>query len=260
MSNVLDEIVASKRQEVARTKSELPESELRRRVADAPPPRNFAAALNGRPEIRVIAEVKQASPSAGLLRANFDPVAIATIYAAHGASAISVLTDTPFFRGHLDHLALVRPAVPIPVLRKDFLYDSYQILQSRAAGADSVLLIAEVLPGRELTDRVAECRDLGMEPLVEFHDADNLDRVVQAGAKIIGINNRNLRSFVTDLAHTVDLLADIPNDRIVVSESGIATRADVIRLQQAGVHAILVGETLMRAPEIGPKLRELMGT
>src|SRR5262245_44389700 len=150
MSNVLDTIVASKRQEVARAKLELPESELRRRVADAPPPRHFAAALDARPDIRLIAEIKRASPSAGVLRADFDPAAIATVYFTHGASAISVLTDAPYFQGSLDYLGLVRGTVALPLLRKDFVCDPYQVLQSRAAGADSVLLIAEVLPHGEL--------------------------------------------------------------------------------------------------------------
>jgi indole-3-glycerol phosphate synthase len=258
MSTVLDKIVASKRQEVAQSKSAVPESELRRRVLDAPPVRDLARALDTGSDMHVIAEIKRASPSAGLLRSDFDPVAIAAIYEAHGASAISVLTDAPFFQGSLAHLSAARAAVELPVLRKDFVLDTYQIVEARAAGADAVLLIAEILPGAELGERLHDSRSLGMEPLVELHDADNLVRVIESGARIIGINNRNLRTFATDLSHTIDLAREVPPDRILVSESGIGTRSHVQQLLTAGVRAILVGENLMRARDIGGKLDELL--
>lgn len=259
MSTVLDKIVTSKRQEIAAAKGALSESELRRRLRDAPPVRDFAGALVGKVGIKLIAEVKKASPSAGLLRTDFDPVAIATTFETHGASAISVLTDAPFFQGSLENLALVRRAVSVPVLRKDFILDSYQIVEARVHGADAVLLIAEVLPDNQLGERLREIHELGMEALVELYDAENLPRVIESGARVIGINNRNLRTFVTDLAHTINLAAQIPSDRVLVSESGVGNRADVIRLQVSGARAILVGETLMRSPDIGKRVDELLG-
>jgi indole-3-glycerol phosphate synthase len=259
MSTVLDKIVASKRREVAESKARVPEAELRRRLAEGPVLRDFAGAIGAGGDVRLIAEVKRASPSAGLIRPDFDPVDIAGTYAAHGASAISVLTDGPFFQGSLADMAAVRTTVALPVLRKDFVIDRYQIIEARVHGADAVLLIAEILPGDQLTDRLAEIHELGMTALVELYDAANLPRVVASGARVIGINNRDLRTFVTDLAHTIDLAAQIPPDRILVSESGIRTRADVLRLRAAGARAILVGETLMRAADIGAKVRELLG-
>jgi indole-3-glycerol phosphate synthase len=260
MSTVLDKIVASKRREIAESKARVPESELRRRLAEAPAVRDFAGPLAAAGDVKLIAEVKRASPSAGLIRPDFDPVAIATTYAAHGASAISVLTDAPFFQGSLADMTAVRRAVALPVLRKDFVVDRYQITEARVHGADAVLLIAELLPGEELTDRLAEIHELGMEALVELYDAANLPRVLASGARVIGVNNRDLRTFVTDLAHTLDLAAQVPRDRILVSESGIRTRADVLRLQAAGARAILVGETLMRAADVGSIVRQLVGT
>jgi indole-3-glycerol phosphate synthase len=259
MSNVLDKIVASKRIEIARAKESLPITELRRQLRDAPAARDFAAALRRHSGMHVIAEIKRASPSAGLLRADFEPRFIARVYAEHGADAISVLTDSPFFQGSLSHLAEVRGSVDVPILRKDFILDAYQICEARAHGADAVLLIAEILPGADLSDLLVESRELGMEPLVELHDLENLDRVVDAGARIVGVNNRNLRTFVTDLSHTLAAVGRVPKDRVLVSESGIESRADVTRLESHGIGAILVGETLMRAPDMGKKLHELLG-
>jgi indole-3-glycerol phosphate synthase len=258
MSTVLDKIVTSKRLEIAAAKAALPESALRRRLVDAPPVRDFAGALSDTGGIKLIAEVKKASPSAGVLRADFDPAAIAAAYEAHGTSAISVLTDAPFFQGSLDNLGAVRRTVSLPVLRKDFILDSYQIIEARVHGADAVLLIAEILPGNQLAERLSEIHDLGMEALVELYDAENLPRVIDSGARVIGINNRNLHTFVTDLAHTINLAGRVPPDRVLVSESGIRSRADVLRLQAAGARAILVGETLMRSPDIGQKVDELL--
>jgi indole-3-glycerol phosphate synthase len=259
MSTVLDRIVASKRRELGEARARLPERELERRLAQASPPRDFRAALTGPGGVRVIAEVKKASPSAGVLRADFDPVAIARIYERHGAAALSVLTDAPFFQGHLAHLSAIRAAVAPPVLRKDFLLDRYQLLEARAAGADAVLLIAEVLTGEDLPRLLRAADALGLQALVELYDADNLPRVLDSGARLIGINNRDLRTFVTRLEHTLDLAARVPVDCCLVSESGIRTRQDVLRLEAAGVRAVLVGETLMRAPDIGAKLDELSG-
>jgi indole-3-glycerol phosphate synthase len=258
MSTILDEIVASKRQEIAERRARVAEADLERRLSEAPPVRGFRAAL-GESGVAVIAEVKKASPSAGVIRADFDPVAIAETYARHGAACISVLTDTPYFQGELAYLSQIRAAVAPPLLRKDFILDRYQLLEARIAGADAVLLIAEVLTGSELPRLLAQTRELGMEALVELYDAENLERVLDSGARLIGINNRNLRTFVTRLEHTLELAGRVPADCCLVSESGIKTRADVLRLQAAGVRAVLVGETLMAAPDIGRKLEELRG-
>jgi indole-3-glycerol phosphate synthase len=259
MNIILDKIVAAKRLEIEAAKQKLPAAELERRCRQAPPVRDFQAALEKPGNIQVIAEVKKTSPSAGVLRADFDPVAIARIYADHGAACISVLTDEPFFQGHLGYLAAIRKAVALPLLRKDFTLDSYQLLEARAAGADAVLLIAEILPGDQLGRLLNDAGMLGLQCLVELYEIDNLARVLDSGARLIGINNRDLRSFETRLEHTLEVAARLPADCCLVSESGIRTRADVIRLQQAGVRAVLVGETLMRAADIGSKLDELRG-
>jgi indole-3-glycerol phosphate synthase len=259
MSTILDTIVASKRREVAAAKERTPEDALLRRLADAPPPRRFRDALERPGDIGVIAEVKKASPSAGVLRADFDPVAIAKSYANHGAACLSVLTDEPFFQGRLEYLSAIRGAVAIPLLRKDFIVDRYQLLEARAAGADAVLLIAEVLPDPDLSLLLADAAALGMEALVELHDADQLPRVLATGTALVGVNNRDLRTFVTRLEHTLDLAPRVPADRCLVSESGIRTRADLDRLRAAGVKAVLVGESLMRAPDVGAALTALIG-
>jgi indole-3-glycerol phosphate synthase len=256
---ILDKIVTSKRQEIEIARARVPERALEARLAGAPAVRDFRAALERPGGVQVIAEVKKASPSAGVLRADFDPVAIAGSYAAHGAACTSVLTDAPFFQGSLADLAAVREAVTVPLLRKDFILDRYQLLEARAAGADAVLLIAEILPGPELPRLLHEAGRLGLHALVELYDAANLPRVLDSGARLVGINNRDLRSFVTRLEHTLELMAGLPPDCCLVSESGIRTRADVLRLEAAGVRAVLVGETLMRAPDIGAKLDELRG-
>jgi indole-3-glycerol phosphate synthase len=260
MSNILERIVASKRQEIDRQRAEVSDCELESQLGDAPPVRDFRAALEGQPGMGIIAEVKKASPSAGLLRADFDPVAIARIYEANGADAISVLTDEPFFQGHLSYLTLVRNAVRLPVLRKDFILDRYQVVQARIAGADAVLLIAEIVGVYELPALLREIEALGMQALVELYDRENLPRVLDAGARLIGVNNRNLKTFVTSLDHTLELVSAIPRHCCLVSESGIRSCEDMQRLESAGVQAVLIGETFMRAPDIGEKLRELRGT
>jgi indole-3-glycerol phosphate synthase len=257
--SVLDEIVQSKLREVEASKRRMPLEELEAQAAEAPPARDFRAALAGPGPIRLIAEVKKASPSAGVIRPDFDPIAIARAYQAHGAACLSVLTDAPYFQGHLSYLARIRAAVAIPLLRKDFLIDEYQVVEARMAGADAVLLIAEILDDARLASLLARARSLGMSALVEFYDEANLPRVLDAGADLVGINNRDLHRFVTDLDHTLRLRDRIPPDVLLVSESGISTRADVERLEAADVSAILVGESLMRQADIGLAVERLLG-
>lgn len=259
MPSILEEIVATKRDEIARARRRVPEAQLQRQLADAPPIRDFFAALAGGPPIRLIAEVKKASPSRGVIRADFQPVQIARAYQEHGASCLSVLTDQPHFQGSLEYLRQVRAVVDLPVLRKDFVLDPYQVLEARAAGADAVLLIAECLDDQTLKSLHDVVVDLGMTPLVELFEPENLARVLGIGARLVGINNRDLRTFRTDLEHTIRLRGEIPQDRLVVGESGIRTRADVERLEAAGVQAILVGESLMASPDIGAAVDVLLG-
>ncbi|HEY4309090.1 MAG TPA: indole-3-glycerol phosphate synthase TrpC [Pirellulales bacterium] len=259
MPTILDEIVAYKRQEIAAAQAACPVDALERQIADAPAVRNFFAALAAPGPIRLIAEVKKASPSAGVIRADFDPLSIAQTYEAHGASCLSVLTDEHFFQGHLDYLRAIRQQVGLPVLRKDFILDRYQLLEARAAGADAVLLIAECLDDCHLRSLHNEAVRLGMSPLVELYDPENLSRVFDAGATLIGINNRDLRTFKTDLDHTLRMRERIPDECVLVAESGIRTRTDVERLQNAGVDAILVGESLMANADIGAAVHTLLG-
>ena len=259
MTTILDEIVASKRHEVAAARKRMPLEELEDQAASAPPVRDFRAALAGPGPIRLIAEVKKASPSARVIREDFDPIAIARAYQAHGAACISVLTDVPYFQGHLSYLARIRASAAIPLLRKDFLIDEYQVVEARLAGADAVLLIAEILDDATLSALLARARALGIAALVEFYEEANLPRVLAAGADLVGVNNRDLRRFETDLEHTLRLRDRIPADVVLVSESGIRTRRDVERLEAAGVSAILVGETLMRAEDIGLAVEQLLG-
>lgn len=256
---ILDRIVARKWEEVAAARAERPDADLEREVADRPPCRGFATALRRPGEVAVIAEVKKASPSAGVIRADFDPPSIAHTYQRHGAACISVLTDADFFQGSRADLRAVRGAVGLPVLRKDFVIDRRQLLEARADGADAALLIAEILPGDRLATLRHEAVALGLDVLVELHDADQLPRVLDCGATLVGINNRDLRTFRTRLDHTLDLLSRVPAGVTVVSESGIRTRADLDRLAAAGVSAVLVGESLMRSPDIGAALDALRG-
>ena len=259
MPTILDRIVATKREEIDAATRRLPEHSLRKELESAPPVRNFFAPLATGQQIKLIAEVKKASPSKGVIRADFDPVAIADIYAAHGAACLSVLTDEHYFQGSLDYLRRVRAAVDLPLLRKDFILDRYQVLEARAAGADAVLLIAECLDDCHLRALHDEIVALGMTPLVELYEPENLRRVFDAGATLIGVNNRDLRTFETDLDHTLRLRKLIPDECVLVAESGIRTRSDVLRLQEAGVDAMLVGETLMASPDIGSAVRALLG-
>lgn len=260
MATILDEIITAKREAIARAKAATSFSELQSALKDAPPIRDFFAPLAAGGSIKLIAEVKKASPSKGVIRQNFDPVQIARSYEAAGASCLSVLTDEPFFGGSLDYLRQIRAAVQLPLLRKDFILDSYQLLEARAAGADAVLLIAECLDDCNLRKLHNETLELGMTPLVEFYDPENLPRVLAAGAQLIGVNNRDLRTFVTDLGHTIRLREKVPLDAVLVGESGIHTREDVLRLQEAGVEAMLVGESLMAQDNIEAAVRKLLGT
>lgn len=258
MPDVLREILDHKRTELDRAKASRPVRELERLVAEAPPARGFAAALAARSPVALIAEVKRSSPSAGVIKGDIDPEAVAVAYERYGAACLSVLTDEKFFGGSLADLVKVRQAVTLPVLRKDFLIDRYQVLEARAAGADCILLIAECLDNCKLRDLYFFASELGMDALVEIYEADNLKRVLELEAPLIGINNRNLRTFDTDLSHTLRLAPEAAGRTLLVSESGIRSGEDVARLQAAGVRAILVGETLMRAADVGAKMAELL--
>jgi indole-3-glycerol phosphate synthase len=257
--DILERILARKREEIEAARAAVPFAEMQRRAEAAPPPRDFVAAIRariaaGRPA--VIAEVKKASPSKGLLRADFDPGDIARGYEAGGAACLSVLTDRDFFQGDPAHLAQAKGACSLPVLRKDFVTEPYQVFESRAMGADCILLIAAALARQDMQGLEASARSLGMAVLVEVHDAEELDAALSLQTPLLGINNRDLRSFVTRLETTLDLLPRVPAGKIVVAESGIAGRADVDMLRRQGVPAFLVGEALMRAPEPGKALEE----
>ena len=262
MANILDEIVAFKRVEIEETRSHRPLEAIIDCLASAPPVRDFVEALRpGDPAtMKMIAEVKRASPSARLIRDDFDAVEIARTYQEHGASCISCLTDEKYFQGKLEYLTAIRESVDLPVLRKDFILDRYQIAEARAAGADCVLLIAECLDDRELPDLFEYARELGMNCLVELYEPENLPRVTALNPPLIGVNNRNLKLMKTDLSHSISLLDQIPEGCIFVSESGIHQRADVLRLEEAGIYAMLVGETLMKSANIASKVHELLGT
>jgi indole-3-glycerol phosphate synthase len=268
MTSILDNIIARKRVEVAKAKSTTPLDTLKQRVAEMPRPRNFFAAVvsDGRPpRARVIAEIKRRSPSAGAIGNDFDPIRIARQYHEGGAAAISCLTDEADFGGHLGYIQQIRDAVPLPVLRKDFIVDQYQVWESRAAGADALLLIADVLEEGQLLDMMILARELTMTTLVEAHDVDRLLKVrhyigfPHAGYSLLGINNRDLKTMETDLSHTFRLLEFVTDRNRVVSESGISTGADLARLRQRGVNIVLVGEHLLRQPDPGQALRELLG-
>jgi len=267
MSNVLDEIVRVKRDEVAAAKTRRPLEDVRRAAADTPRPRNFYAAVAAEPPrgVHLIAEVKRASPSAGVIRQDFDPQVIARTYHAAGASAISCLTDGPFFQGRLEFIEQIKRVVPLPVLRKDFIIDEYQIYESRAAGADAILLIAELLTPGQVLDWMILAAGLNLTTLLEVHEADTLMRVRSVVGfphrcySLLGINNRNLTTQTVDLGTTARLADLVGEDVIIVSESGIRTRDDVLRLQRAGARALLVGETLMRSADMAAKIEELFG-
>jgi indole-3-glycerol phosphate synthase len=253
---ILDEILSWKRVEIARRKRALPLSAVRDAAASAPPVRDFCGALR-RPVVSLIAEIKRASPSKGVIRADVDPAGLARAYEAGGAAAISVLTDERFFRGSLADLGAAREAVALPVLRKDFVLDPYQIYEARAAGADAVLLIVAALEGSMLATLYALVRELGMAALVEVHDVGELARALAIAPRLIGVNNRDLRTFRVDLETTARMRARVPPEVVLVAESGIHGPADVERLAAIGADAMLVGEALVRAPSPGERAREL---
>lgn len=257
---ILSKIIESKRAEVAARRAQLPENELHARLPDLPPTRGFANALRHTPNpIALIAEVKRASPSKGVIRSEFDPLAVAKRYHEAGADALSILTDEPYFGGRLEYLALIRPHVPLPMLRKDFIIDPYQIYESRVMGADAILLIVAAIESDALLREWRELAEsLGLDALVEVHTEAELERALRSGAGLIGINNRNLHTFETTLQTTFDLLPRVPPNVLLVSESGIETAEQVRALYQAGVKAILVGETLMRADDPRPLIRAWM--
>ncbi|VTS01873.1 indole-3-glycerol phosphate synthase TrpC [Tuwongella immobilis] len=263
MPTILDEIITQKHREIETAKRTISEQALEARIEnprnELPELRDFTGQLRNAVGIGVIAEVKKASPSAGLIRADFHPQQIAQIYTQFGANCISVLTDEHFFQGNLAYLQQIREVVSTPLLRKDFIVDRYQLLEARVFGADAVLLIAECLPGDTLAMLYRQARQLGLHVLVELHDAHEVNRVVDTGAELIGVNNRDLRTFETRLEHTLTLAEQIPADRLLISESGIRTSADVMRLKAGGSRGILVGESLMRAADIGQALQQLIG-
>jgi indole-3-glycerol phosphate synthase len=260
VSDILQRIVASKHDEVAAAKALRSVAAVQAAARDQPPPRAFEAALrttiaDGR--AAVIAEVKKASPSKGVLREHFVPAEIAASYARHGAACLSVLTDVPFFHGAPDYLAQARSACDLPVLRKDFIVDEYQVHESRALGADCILLIVAALDDVQLAGFESCAQALGMGVLVEVHDEAELDRALRLKTPLIGVNNRNLRTFEVSLETTLRLQPHLPSERLLITESGILTRADVQRLRAAEVHAFLVGEAFMRAPDPGQALAGL---
>ncbi len=266
--SMLSEILATKRTEVCFKSKKMPFEALTEKISTAPPIRDFRAALenchgSNCPNTNapaIIAEVKKASPSKGVIRENFEPVEIAKQYAANGASCLSVLTDEVYFQGHLNFLTQIREEVNIPILRKDFMVDPWQILESRIAGADAILLIVAALSPTDLRSLKQTAESYNLSVLVEVHDQSELDEALNAGATLIGINNRDLHTFRSTLSTTLDLMTSIPDnpDIRVVSESGIFTHADILKLKEFRVHAALVGEALMREADVGAKLRELI--
>jgi indole-3-glycerol phosphate synthase len=254
---ILTKILAETRRTVAEARQRRPVEDLEREAATASPPRGFAAALRG-PDITCIAEIKRRSPSAGWIKEGADAAQIARVYEGAGAAALSVLTDGPFFGGSLDDLRAARAAVRLPVLRKDFIVDRYQVVEARAAGADAILLIVAALTDGELSLLLAEATRLGLDALVEAHDATEIDRALAAGARVVGVNHRDLATFQMDMTLAARLRPRIPSGCVVVAESGIRTGEDVARMRSAGVDAILVGENLMRASDPGTALQVLL--
>jgi len=268
MSDILEQILQTKRREVAERQPRVPLDALKETITTLGRPRNFFNAVTRRPtkRINLIAEIKRASPSAGVIRADFDPVALARTYSAAGADALSVLTDETYFQGSLNHIHAVRDAVKLPVLRKDFIIDPYQVYESRAAGADAILLIAEALDTGEMIDLQILATELNMTCVIEVHDMENLIRVRDAvigfphrSYSLLGINNRDLRTFKTNLGATLRLAELVEDREVLISESGINSAEDVKKLEAVGVRAALVGETLLRSDDIEAKVRELFG-
>jgi indole-3-glycerol phosphate synthase len=262
MSDILQRIIEVKREEIAAARPRRSAADLQELARAQSAPRGFAQALRSaiaRGDAAVIAEVKKASPSKGVLRAQFDPAAIAASYARHGAACLSVLTDVQFFQGHEAYLREAREACALPVLRKDFMIDPYQVVEARAMGADCILLIAASLGDGQMAELEHAAAEQGLDVLVEVHDRAELQRALRLRTPLVGINNRDLRTFEVTLDTTLALMADVPADRLLVTESGILAPADVARMRGAGVHAFLVGEAFMRAPDPGEALQALFG-
>ncbi len=253
---MLDKIVADKREEVRQQQKAVPVSALQARIARRTKTRDFASALK-RNGVSLIAEVKKASPSRGVLRPDFDPTALARTYADNGAAAISVLTEKRYFQGNIEHLLEIREAVTIPLLRKDFIFDPYQVYESRAYGADALLLIAAILEEAPLAELLMLGHELGLDCLVEVHNESEVDKALRSGAQIIGINNRDLKTFAVDISTTPRLRKLIPEDKLVVSESGISSRRHIEDLKKWGINAALVGEALLTAVDVAARVREL---
>ena len=256
---ILERIVEAKRKEVASRKEMTPLAQLEDAIGNLLPARDFRGAIDNA-RCSIIAEVKRSSPSKGRIREEFDPVQIATLYRDNGARAVSVLTDEAFFEGKGAYLSDIKKSIDLPLLRKDFIIDSYQIYETRFLGGDALLLIASLLEERQLREYIELSATLGLASLVEVHTKEELDKALAAGAEIIGVNNRDLKTFSTNIKTTLELAPLVPDDRIVVTESGINSRADIEQLMEAGIHCFLIGEALMRAEDIGGKLRELLGT
>ncbi len=262
MSDILQRIVEVKREEIAAARPKCSVGDLQELARGQTAPRGFAAAMRAkvaRGDAAVIAEIKKASPSKGVLREPFEPAAIAASYARHGAACLSVLTDVQFFQGHADYLKTARAACALPVIRKDFMIDPYQVVEARAMGADAILLIAACLGDGQMSELEAAAFELGLDVLVEVHDGAELERALRLKTPLVGINNRNLRTFEVTLQATLDLMGGVPPERLLVTESGILAQSDVTKMRSAGVHAFLVGEAFMRAPDPGIALEALFG-
>lgn len=259
MSDILKKIVADAQIRISHYKRETDEATLQSAAEAMPAPANFLQAIENNDGVALIAEIKRASPSKGMIRENFDPVSIARDYQNGGATCLSVLTEEKHFLGHLDYLTAVKSSVEIPLLRKDFIIDPYQVFQAKVCGASAVLLIAECLNDATLNQLHDLIVQIGLTPLVEFHDEKNLQRSVDCGAQLIGINNRDLRTFETDLTHCIGLSQKIPKDRTIVAESGIYTYQEVRKLEEAGINAMLVGESLMRESNLVSAVHQLLG-
>ncbi len=254
---MLSEILQEKRKWIDRVKKEISQEKLQEQIKKLAFPLSLSKSLRQGKRMHLIAEIKKTSPSAGILRENFDPVEIAKTYQNSGADAISVLTDERFFMGSLEHIRQVKSHVRLPVLRKDFILDSYQIYETRAAGADAILLIADLLPLERLSDFLSLTYSLGMEALVEIHTLEDLKKSMQTQVEIIGINQRNLHTFQINKEVTHQSIPLIPNGKIVVCESGINSHAEIMQLEKLGIHAVLIGETFMRSPDISQTMKEL---
>lgn len=256
---MLDKIIEYKREELAIRERACSLAELEMQISALPAPIPVCPRFTGHEHIQLIAELKKASPSKGVIRQNFDPVPIAGIYQQNGAAAISVLTDEHFFQGSLDYLKAIKSVISIPLLRKDFIFDPYQVTEARVYGADFILLIAAVLSPGQLRDLMQKAAELSLEVLLEVHGEKDMNMALAAGPAMIGINNRDLTTFKTDIRTTFDLLGRVPEGTVVISESGIDSREDVLRLEDAGVDGVLIGEAFMREEDIAHKVRELTG-